>query len=269
MASSLSVLQRVISVVREIAHKEIMPRYLQVERIYKADGSFYTAADLAAQESLLEELHKISPIAMLGEEMPEAQQQERWETSQGEVWSIDPIDGTSNFMNGLPYFAVSVALMRAGRSVLGVVYNPATDEMFYAEQGKGAFLNGQALPLSRHSAAKPSLNRAIANVDLKRLDHKLAMAIVTQPPYASQRNYGACTLEWCYTAAGYFDLYLHGGQKPWDYAAGCLILEEAGGHRCTLHENDYWGSYPWRRSVIGALDRDLFIQWRDWVRTHA
>src|SRR5690606_15535864 len=206
MASSLSVLQRVISVVREIAHKEIMPRYLQVERIYKADGSFYTAADLAAQESLLEELHKISPIAMLGEEMPEAQQQERWETSQGEVWSIDPIDGTSNFMNGLPYFAVSVALMRAGRSVLGVVYNPATDEMFYAEQGKGAFLNGKALPLSRR---KIPLNKAIVNIDFKRLDRKLAIEIVSKPPYSSQRNYGTCTLEWCYTAAGYFDLYLH------------------------------------------------------------
>ena len=266
MANSLSVLQRVVSAVREVAHKEIMPRYLQVERIYKADGSFYTAADLAAQESLLEKLHEILPVAMLGEEMSESQQLERWEASHGEVWSIDPIDGTSNFMNGLPYFAISVALMRAGRSVLGVVYNPATDEMFYAEQKKGAFLNGQALPLSRR---KITLNKAIANVDFKRLNHKLAMEIVTHPPYASQRNYGACTLEWCYTAAGYFDLYLHGGQKPWDYAAGCLILEEAGGYRCTLDEDDYWESYPWRRSVIGALDQDLFIQWRDWIRTRA
>ena len=263
MASRLSTLERVITAVREVAHQEIIPRYLQVERIYKADGSFYTEADLAAQKSLLERLYEIAPVAMIGEEMSESQQQEQWEAGQDGLWSIDPIDGTSNFMNGLPYFAVSVALMRAGRSVLGVVYNPATNEMFYAEQGKGAFLNGKALPLSRRNIP---LNKAIANVDFKRLNNKLAMEIVAKPPYSSQRNYGTCTLEWCYTAAGYFDLYLHGGQKPWDYAAGCLILEEAGGHRCTLDSDDYWESYPWRRSVIGALDRDLFVQWRDWIR---
>ncbi len=242
-----------------------MPRYLQVERIYKADGSFYTEADLAAQTSLLEKLHGIYPVAMIGEEMTDSQQQAQWQAGEEGIWSIDPIDGTSNFMNGLPYFAVSVALMREGRSILGVVYNPATDELFYAERGKGAFLNGQALPLSKR---KIPLYSAIANVDFKRLNRKLAAEIVAAPPYASQRNYGTCTLEWCYTAAGYFDLYLHGGQKPWDYAAGCLILEEAGGHRCTLDADDYWSSEPWRRSVIAALDQELFAQWRDWIRSH-
>lgn len=257
-------LDRVITAVREVARDEIMSRYLQVERIYKADGSFYTEADLVAQGKLLERLQDIAPVAMIGEEMPEAEQRAQWEAGQDGLWSVDPIDGTSNFMNGLPYFAVSVALMRGGRSVLGVVYNPATGEMFYAEQGKGAFLNGKPLPLSRR---KIPLNKAIANVDFKRLDRRLAMEIVAKPPYSSQRNYGTCTLEWCYTAAGYFDLYLHGGQKPWDYAAGCLILEEAGGHRCTFEEDDYWSTNPWRRSVIGGLDADLFAVWRDWIRS--
>lgn len=260
-------LEKIMTAVQEVAQSEIMPRYLQVERIYKADGSFYTEADMAAQTSLLERLHDILPsAAMIGEEMSEAEQRTSWEAGQEGLWSIDPIDGTSNFMNGLPYFAVSVALMRGGRSVLGVVYNPATNEMFCAEQGKGAFLNGKALPLARR---KISLRQAIANVDFKRLSRELAIEVVSRPPYASQRNYGACTLEWCYIAAGYFDLYLHGGQKPWDYAAGCLILEEAGGHRCMLHEDDYWSGDPWRRSVIGALDEALFIEWRDWVRARA
>lgn len=126
-------LERVIKAVREVARDEIMSRYLQVERIYKADGSFYTEADLAAQVSLLGRLHEIAPVAMIGEEMSESEQLAQWEAGQDGLWSIDPIDGTSNFLNGLPYFAVSVALMRGGRSVLGVVYNPATDEMFYAE----------------------------------------------------------------------------------------------------------------------------------------
>ncbi|MDT8364224.1 MAG: inositol monophosphatase family protein [Nitrosomonas sp.] len=259
-------LAQVIATVKLVAHEEIMPRYLRVERIYKKDGSFYTEADTAAQNRLAEKLHAIYPAAIVGEEMTDAEQLEQWTNGQAGLWCIDPIDGTSNFMNGLPYFAVSVALMQDGRSVLGVIYNPATDECFYAEQGKGAFLNGQALPLSRR---KVSLHRAIANVDLKRLQRQLAGAIVAAPPYASQRNYGACTLEWCYTAAGYFDLYLHGGQKPWDYAAGCLIMEEADGHRCTLENDDYWSEAPWRRSVIAALDETLFVQWRDWVRSHA
>ena len=96
----------------------------------------------------------------------------------------------------------------------------------------------------------------------------MASKVAANPPYASQRNYGACALEWCYTAAGYFDLYLHGGQKPWDYAAGCLILEEAGGHKCGFNQDEYWTGEPWRRSVIAALDPDLFAQWRDWVREH-
>ncbi len=260
-------LDEVIAVVREVARKEIMPRHLQVVRQVKADGSCFTEADIAAQAALLDALQNIRPGAMIGEEMSEEEQQTQWlRGMSGEtdgLWSVDPVDGTSNFLNGLPYFAISVAWMKRGKSVLGVVYNPATDEIFYAEKGHGAFLNGKPLPIKRHTAA---LSNAIANVDLKRLHKKLAAEVAANPPYASQRNYGACALEWCYTAAGFFDLYLHGGQKPWDYAAGCLILEEAGGHMCGIDQDDYWAGLPWQRSVIAALDPVLFIQWRDWVR---
>jgi len=135
--------------------------------------------------------------------------------------------------------------------------------MFYATKGGGAFLNGTALPIKKYV---PTLASAMANVDLKRLDRKFAARVAAYPPFASQRNYGACALEWCYTAAGYFDLYLHGGQKPWDYAAGSLILEEAGGKMCGFDHDDYWAGSPWQRSVIAALDPGLFNQWRDWVR---
>jgi myo-inositol-1(or 4)-monophosphatase len=178
---------------------------------------------------------------------------------------MDPIDGTSNFVNGLPYFAISVALMRHGRSILGVVYDPVADEMFYAEKGKGAYLNGEKLPMKEHV---PALCNAIAEVDLKRLSYKLAAAVATDPPCSSQRNYGASALDWCYTAAGRFDIYLHGGQKLWDYAAGYLILEEAGGRMCGLDQDDFWAEPLWQRAVIAGLDPDLFLQWRDWVRAH-
>lgn len=258
-------LNAVMTLVREVSRKEIMPRYNQVSRQIKADGSCFTEADVAAQAVLLRELYKIYPAAVMGEEMSGQEQEQQWLAGDEGLWSVDPIDGTSNFLNALPYFAVSVALMRHGKTVLGVVYNPATDEMFYAEKDKGAYLNGKLLPIRK---SIPMFSSAIANVDLKRLDRDLAAKVAANPPYASQRNYGACALEWCYTAAGYFDLYLHGGQKPWDYAAGCLILEEAGGYKCGLHQDEYWAGEPWRRSVIAALDLGLFAQWRDWVREH-
>jgi myo-inositol-1(or 4)-monophosphatase len=145
-----------------------------------------------------------------------------------------------------------------------VVYAPVTDEMFHAERGGGAFLNGERLPIRTHV---PHLRNAMANVDFKRLGVKLAGALASAPPYMSQRNYGAGTLEWCYLAAGRFDLYLHGGQKLWDYAAGALILEEAGGRMATLTQDEFWAGDLWKRSVVAALDPGLFAAWRDWVRS--
>ena len=101
---------------------------------------------------------------------------------------------------------------------------------------------------------------------MKRLNKKLAARISTTPPYSSQRNFGASALDWCFTAAGRFDLSLHGGQNLWDYAAGSLILEEAGGRMCGLDLDDFWKQPLWERSVIAALDPNLFLQWRNWVR---
>lgn len=258
-------LNEVMAAVKEVAQKEIMPRRLCVARQVKADGSSYSAADVAAQKVLLKALQGICPGAIMGEEMTCEEQEKQWREGAGGLWCVDPIDGTSNFLKGLPYFAISVAWMVNGRSVLGVVYNPVSNEMFYAEKGRGAYLNGRPLPINWNVS---KLSTAVANVDLKRLQKNLATKVAACPPYASQRNYGACALEWCYTAAGYFDLYLHGGQKPWDYAAGCLILEEAGGYMSGLDNDDYWAGSPWQRSVIAALDRDLFLQWRYWVRSH-
>lgn len=255
----------IIAAVKKVAKQEVMSRYLQMARQHKVDGSLFTEADLATQKALARELQKIYPAAVVGEEMSEQQQIEQWCAGDAGLWCVDPIDGTSNFVNGLPYFAISVALVRHGKSTLGVVYDPMADEIFYAERSGGSYLNGERLPIKKHV---PILRDAIANIDLKRFDHKLAMTISTSPPYSSQRNYGACALEWCYVAAGRFDLYLHGGQKPWDYAAGCLILEEAGGHMCGLDQDDFWLEPLWQRPVIAALNPSLFIEWRNWVRQH-
>lgn len=256
-------IERVTAVVREVAAAEVMPRYLKVAHQRKSDGSLFTEADLAAQDALSRLLPRVYPGPIVGEEMTREQQAERWLAGEEGLWCVDPIDGTSNFVNGLPYFAVSVALMRGGRTVLGVVYDPVADEMFYAEAGQGAYLNGERLPIKERA---PHLRNAMAEVDFKRLPPHLAQALAASPPYASQRNFGASTLEWCYVAAGRFDVYLHGGQKLWDYAAGSLILEEAGGNMASLSQDEFWKDNLWQRSVIAARDEKLFDAWKRWVR---
>jgi myo-inositol-1(or 4)-monophosphatase len=262
-ASDATLLEPLLGVVREVAAREIMPRYLKVAHSRKADGSLFTEADLAAQEALKSGLRAVAAASVVAEEMTREEQAEQWLRGDAGLWCIDPIDGTSNFVNGLPYFAVSVALMRAARPVLGVVYDPVADEAFYACRGQGAFLNGERLPIKTYV---PTLKNAMAGVDLKRLDRALARSLVTAPPYMSQRNYGASALEWCYAAAGRFDVYLHGGQRLWDYAAGVLIMSEAGGHVASLDHDEFWAAPLWRRSVIAALDPVLFEAWKSWLR---
>jgi myo-inositol-1(or 4)-monophosphatase len=256
-------LKAVIAAVELVAAEEIMPRYLKVELQTKSDGTSLTEADLAAQESLTRKLQTILNVPVIGEEMSEADQIAHWGKGSGSVWCIDPIDGTSNFARGLPYFAVSVALIREGRSVLGVVYDPVGKEMFAAERGRGACLNGAQL--LRVNVAQ-NLAGALASVDMKRLKARLAMKLASDPPYSSHRCLGASTLDWCYAATGRYDVYLHGGQKMWDYAAGSLVLEEVGGHACTLEHDDFHQSDVWQRSVVASLDKGLFEEWKSWLK---
>lgn len=258
-----AMLKAVVAAVKLVAAEEIMPRYLKVAHQRKSDGSLCTEADIAAQAALTRKLQAILNVPVLGEEMPAAEQHALWQSGHDGLWCIDPLDGTSNFVRGLPYFAVSVALLRKGESRLGVVYDPAADEMFAAEAGKGAFLNGEAL-VRREAAG--SLRDALANVDLKRLGARLVTQLASAPPYCSQRNFGASALDWCYTAAGRYDVYLHGGQKLWDYAAGLLVLQEAGGHACCIEGDDFARGDIWQRSVIAAGDQGLFDEWKNWIR---
>jgi myo-inositol-1(or 4)-monophosphatase len=258
-----ALLKATIAAVKLVAAEEIMPRYLKVAHQHKSDGSLCTDADLATQNALSRKLQAICNVSVMGEEMPEAEQQAIWQSAQDGLWCIDPIDGTSNFVHGLPYFAVSAALLREGRSVLGVVYNPVSDEMFAAESGKGAFLNGEIL---FGKVTMATMSQSLANVDLKRLDIRLAQKLATRPPFASQRNFGASALDWCYTAAGRYDLYLHGGQKMWDYAAGSLILQETGGYACCIESDDFAMGDVWQRSVIAARSEALFAEWKNWIR---
>jgi myo-inositol-1(or 4)-monophosphatase len=258
-----AVLKAVVAAVKLVAAEEIMPRYLKVSHQHKHDGSLCTEADLSAQAALIKKLQAIVNVPVVGEEMTDAEQRGLWDEGYDGLWCIDPIDGTSNFIRGLPYFAVSVALLREHKSVMGVVYNPVSEELFAAELGKGAFMNGEKL-VARESSLP--LAQALASVDLKRLPPQLLEKLVSKPPYASQRNFGASALDWCYTAAGRYDVCLHGGQKLWDYAAGELIMHESGGWACCIEQDNFADGDIWQRSVIAGRDAVLFEEWKKWIR---
>ncbi len=246
----------------EAAEEELLPRFAEAERHYKADGSVVTEADFAVQRRLKGELAGRWPdFAFLGEEMPPEAQRRAMAT--GSLWCLDPLDGTNNFIAGIPYFSVSLALISRGEVALGLIYDPIRRECFWAQRGRGAFLNHR--PLRRRAFGIP-LRRAIAAIDFKRLDKELAVRLVTSPPYASQRSFGSIALDWCWTAAGRFHVYLHGRQKVWDYAAGSLILDEAGGRALTLEGEAVFLPEVVPRSVAASLDGELFEAWCAWLR---
>lgn len=253
------------SVVRHIAQTEIMPRFLNTAAFRKADGSMLSEADLAAQTAFAAALPLLIDCPMLGEEMSAREQEDLWHHASDGLWIVDPIDGTNNFVNGLPHFAVSVAYVKDGRTQLGVIYNPVSGECFYAERGKGACANGMPLPLRR---SDKKLSEAIAGVEIKYLrSGKLSSRMNTLAPFGTIRSMGSSTLDWCYLASGRYDVYVHGGQKLWDYAAGALIFEEAGGCLATLEGDEFWsGRHVFKRSVVAALEPALFVRWLKWIR---
>lgn len=243
--------------------EELLPRFHQVGHRVKDDGSILTEADLAMQRRLCIELARRWPeIDFLGEEMPPERHAALLRDTGRPLWCLDPLDGTSNFAAGLPCFATSLALLIGGEPVLGVIYDPMHDECFRADKGHGAWLNERPLSIR---ATRYSLDRSVALVDLKRLATPLARRLVEKPPYASQRNFGSSALEWAWIAAGRGHVYLHGGQKLWDFAAGSLILAEAGGYSCTLEREPVFKQTLAPRSVIAGGGNALFRGWRDWL----
>ena len=247
------------------AREELLPRFADVRRDIKADGSFVTEADMAVQSRITEVLKQHYPdTVLLGEEMTEQEQLSLLNTSDA-LWCLDPLDGTSNFAIGIPYYSVSLALIEKGQPVLGIVYDPNRDECFVGIRGQGAFLNDQ--PLKVRSPDLP-LAKCTALVDYKRLPEKLAMNLVSIRPFASQRSFGSVALDWCWLAASRCHLYLHGRSNIWDYVAGHLIFSEAGGVSSTLEGEAIYVNELTPRSSVGALDQSHFNEWHRWLADH-
>ncbi len=256
-------LQVLVTEIRQIAREEILPRFENVGFSVKQDGSLLTEADLATNRRIRDFLHQHWPdIAFLSEEMS-AEKQEKLLRDSDALWCLDPLDGTSNFAAGIPLFATSLALFQHGEVVLALTYDPIRDEMFTAQKGHGAWLNGKPLQCQETGF---TLCNAVAIVDFKRLGTRLKCALMDNAPYGSQRNIGSCVLEWAWMAANRGHLYLHGGMKLWDLAAGTLILAEAGGHACTLEGESVFRPAMSPRSVVISPDRQLFDGWLQFLQ---
>ena len=244
------------------ARQELLPRFTRVERQHKADGSVLTEADLATQQRIAEQLQTRWPqTVFLGEEMSDARQAELLQSEQP-IWCLDPLDGTSNFAAGIPYFCVSLALIQHSKPVLGVVYDPIRDEYFSATPQQGARLNGE--PISTVSSGL-TLKQSTAIIDFKRLAPALASRLVSEIPYGSQRSFGSVALDWCWLALGRGHVYLHGRSNIWDYSAGNYIFHKAGGLSCTLQGETIFVDALTPRSSVGAVDRALFAEWTRWL----
>jgi myo-inositol-1(or 4)-monophosphatase len=189
---------------------------LQVSK--KGAADFVSAADLKAEQTLFEELTRVRPgYGFLGEERGEEAG-----TDKTHRWIVDPLDGTTNFLHAIPHFAINVALEREGQVVAGVTYNPATNDLFWAERGRGAFMNDKRLRVSARARLDEAVGHGQHARFLKEL-HQMSQRV------AGVRRFGAAALDLAWVAAGRFDGFWERDLGAWDMAAGLLLVSEAGG----------------------------------------
>jgi len=193
----------------------------------KGPADFVSTADLESERSLRSALLAAYPASGFVAEESAATVGADASTR----FLVDPLDGTTNFLHGVPHFAVSVALERAGRVVAGVVFDPAKDEMFVAEEGRGAWLGGERLRVSGDADLSQALvGTGIPHVNRPEVHAKyLAQLAAAMREAAGIRRMAAAALDLAYVAAGRFAVFFEFGLAPWDVAAGALLVREAGG----------------------------------------
>jgi myo-inositol-1(or 4)-monophosphatase len=198
----------------------------QLQVSIKGPANFVTAADHRAEDVIYKELEKARPgYGFLMEERGLIDGSDKTHR-----WIVDPLDGTTNFLHGIPLFAVSIGLERDGQLTAGVIYNPATNELFTAERGKGAFLNDRRLRVSaRRSLADAVIATGIPHRGRPQHATFQRELAAVMGEVAGIRRTGAAALDLAWTAAGRFDAYWERNIKPWDMAAGILLVREAGG----------------------------------------
>jgi myo-inositol-1(or 4)-monophosphatase len=230
-----------INVMVQAAHKaarHLVRDFGEVENLQvsiKGPGDFVSAADHRAERILQQELSRARPgFGFLLEETGTVAGDDQHR------WIVDPLDGTTNFLHGLPHFALSLALERAGELVAGVIYDPIKDELFCAEKGAGAYLNDRRLRVSRRGDLANSLiGTGIPVLDWHGREQGFAQQLDrVSAEVAGVRRLGTASLDLAYVAAGRLDGFWEYGLKPWDMAAGIVLVREAGGLVGRLEDGD-------------------------------
>ena len=206
---------------------------LQVAK--KAPADFVSAADLKAEQTIFEALSKARPgYGFLGEERGMIEGTDKTHT-----WIVDPLDGTTNFLHAIPHFAINIALQREGAVVAAVTYNPISNDLFWAEKGKGCFVNDKRLRV----AARSRMDEAVLATGIPFLGHGQHATFLKELHQISQRvagvrRFGSAALDLAWVAAGRYDGYWERDLNPWDLAAGILLVTEAGGRVTNANGED-------------------------------
>ena len=230
MAARASAIINVMAAAARKAARKLVRDFGEVEQLQvsvKGPGDFVSSADLAAEQTIRRELEKARPgYSFLMEEGGSVVGKDT-----ANRFIIDPLDGTTNFLHGLPHFAVSIALEREGKLIATTVYDPVKDEMFWAEKGLGAYVNDRRMRVS----ARRNLADAVIATGIPFRGHgdhakyvKTLAAVMNAT--SGVRRWGVASLDLAYVAAGRFDGCWEYGLKPWDIAGGVLLVREAGGY---------------------------------------
>ncbi len=220
------------------AAKTLIRDFGEVEKLQvsvKGPGDFVSASDKKVEKILIEELQKARPnYSVLSEEIGEINNDQSFK------WIIDPIDGTANFLHGIPHFAISIGLEHDNQIICGIIYDPIKDEMFVAEKGNGSYLNNQRLRVSSRSRLKdciiftggPKKEAKDRELTFKEYDNFSSKVLIPI------RKLGSASLDMAYVAAGRCDGFWQRNLNYWDIAAGIILVKEAGGFVTDFVGND-------------------------------
>ena len=212
----------------------------------KGPGDFVTASDKKVEKILIEELQKARPnYSILSEEIGEINNDKSFK------WIIDPIDGTANFLHGIPHFAISIGLEHDKEIICGIIYDPIKDEMFVAEKGNGSYLNNQRMRVSSRSKLKDCI---IFTGGPKRESKDRELTIKEYNSFSSKvlipiRKLGSASLDMAYVAAGRCDGFWQRNLNYWDIAAGIILVKESGGFITDFEGND---EYIQNKTILAA-----------------
>jgi myo-inositol-1(or 4)-monophosphatase len=254
----------VVNAVRKVGRR-LLRDFTEVESLQvspKGPGDFVSQADLRAEQALREELGRARPgFAFLMEESGEHGNAD-WEWR----WVVDPLDGTTNFLHGIPHWAISVGIEKRvaedkSEIMAGVIYNPAADELFWAEKGMGAFLNDKRLRVSGRRELRDALfATGIPFAAIPRKGEFLQTLARLMPQVSGVRRFGSAALDLAWTAAGRYDGYWELDLNKWDIAAGIILVREAGGYVAAPDGGD-----PYEQGSLVAANPHIHAKLRETV----